>query len=82
MKFRGTLAPKAGSNRNRKLKSAAFGLFTGFLLLAPPGTLIVLSLFLIGIFGKAVLLVLIGLALIVLTALWLKRKARHRTEES
>jgi len=82
MRFLCTLTPKAGSNRNRKLKSAAFALFTGFLVLAPPGTLIVLSLFLIGVFGKAVLLVLIGLVLIVLTAVWLKRKARHRTEES
>ena len=51
-------------------------------MLAPPGTLIVLTLFLIGIFGKAVILILVGLVLIVLTGLWLKRKAGHRTEES
>jgi len=82
MKFRSTSVPKAGLNRSRKLKRAAFALFTGFLVLAPPGTLIVLTLFLIGIFGKAVILILVGLVLIVLTGLWLKRKAGHRTEES
>lgn len=82
MEFRSTSEPKHGSNRSRKLKRAALALFTGFLVLAPPGTLIVLSLFLIGVFGKTALLILIGLALIVLTALWLKRKAGHRIEES
>lgn len=81
MKFRSTSGTGTGSSRSRKLKRAAFALFTGFLVLAPPGTLIVLSLFLIGIFGKAVILIFIGLALLVLTAWWLKRKAGHRTEE-
>ena len=57
-------------------------LFTGFLVLAPPGTLIVLSVFLVGIFGKTGVVILIGLAIIVLIVFWLKRKARHRTEES
>ena len=77
MRFSGASGPEAGSNRNRKLKRAAFALFTGFLLLAPPGTLIVLSLFLIGIFGKVGMFILIGLAVVLLTGLWLKRKSQH-----
>ena len=75
MKYRDPLGPKSGSNRNRKLKHAALALLTGFMVFAPPGTLIVLSLFLIGIFGKAVVLILSGLALLALAGLWLKRKA-------
>ena len=70
---------RTAANTNRKLKRAALGLFTGFLLLAPPGTLIVLSLFLVGIFGKAGLLVLIGIALLALTVFGLRRKKRHST---
>ena len=46
------------------------------------GLLIVLSLFLIGIFGKAGVLILSGLALLALAGWWLKRKAGRRTEKS
>ena len=82
MKYRDPLGPKSGSNQNRKLKRAALALFTGFIVFAPPGTLIVLSLFLIGIFGKAGVLILSGLALLALAGWWLKRKAGRRTEKS
>jgi hypothetical protein len=76
--FSGTSGPESGSNRDRKLKRAAFVLFTGFLVFAPPGTLIVISLFLIGILGKVGVFILVGLVLIALTGLWLKRKSQHR----
>jgi hypothetical protein len=82
MKYRFSLRPKSGSNQNRNLKRAALALFTGFMVFAPPGTLIVLSLFLIGIFGKTVVLILSGLALLALAGWWLKRKAGQRTEKS
>ena len=81
MIHRDPLAPISGSNRNRKFKRVALALFTAFMVLAPPGTLIVLSLFLIGIFGKAGVLILSGVALVAVAVLWLKRKAGQPTEK-
>ena len=52
------------------------------MMFAPPGTLIVLALFLVAIFGKTGVLILTGLALLALAGLWLKRKAAHRARKS
>ena len=76
------IVSKQQETPNRKLKRVALALFTGFMLFAPPGTLIVLALLLAPIFGKTGVLVLSGLALLVLTGLWLKRKAAQRAKRS
>ena len=70
------------SGTNSKLKRIALALFAGFMMFAPPGTLIVLALFLVAIFGKAGLLIMFGLALLALAGLWLKRRAAHRGRKS
>jgi len=74
--------PKQQETANRRLKRAALALLGGFILFAPPGTLIVLALFLAPIFGKTGVLILVGLAVLTLAGLWLRRKAAQRTKRS
>ena len=70
------------NSTNRKIKRIALALFAGFMIFAPPGTLIVLALFLVAIFGKTGVLILTGLALLALAGLWLKRKAARGAGKS
>ena len=73
---------KQQNTANRKLKRAALALFAGFMLFAPPGTLIVLALLLSPIFGKTGILIFSGVALLALAGLWLRRRAAQRTKRS
>ena len=73
---------KQQDTANRKLKRAALALFAGFMLFAPPGTLIVLALLLAPIVGKTGILIFSGVALLVLAGLWLRRRAAQRTKRS
>ena len=73
---------KQQNTANRKLKRAALALFAGFMLFAPPGTLIVLALLLAPIFGKTGILIFSGVALLALAGLWLRRRAAQRTKRS
>jgi len=73
---------KQQDTANRKLKRAALALFAGFMLFAPPGTLIVLALLLSPIFGKTGILIFSGVALLALAGLWLRRRAAQRTKRS
>ena len=73
---------KQQDTANRKLKRAALALFAGFMLFAPPGTLIVLALLLSPIFGKTGILIFSGVALLALAGMWLRRRAAQRTKRN
>jgi hypothetical protein len=73
---------KQQETANRKLKRAGLALFAGFMLFAPPGTLIVLALLLAPIFGKTGILIFSGAALLARAGLWLRRRAAQRTKRS
>ncbi len=66
------------SNKPRGLKALVVLVVTAFFLFAPPGTLIVAALVLIGLFGKRWMFVG-GLAGAVVLVFWLLSRARHRT---
>lgn len=65
-------------NKPRGLKALVVLVVTAFFVFAPPGTLIVAALVLIGFFGKRWMIVA-GLVGAAVGILWLLNRARHRT---
>jgi uncharacterized membrane protein YdjX (TVP38/TMEM64 family) len=65
-------------NKPRGLKALVVLIVTAFFVFAPPGTLIVAALVLVGLFGKRWMFV-VGLAGAVALVFWLLNRARHRT---
>ena len=68
-------------NKPRGLKAVVVLVVTAFFVFAPPGTLIVGALVLIGFFGKRWMFVA-GLAGAAVMILWLLNRARHHTRLS
>ena len=65
-------------NKPRGLKALVVLIVTAFFVFAPPGTLIVGALVLLGFFGKRWMLV-VGLSGAAVFIFWLLNRARHRT---
>lgn len=65
-------------NKPRGLKALVVLAVTAFFMFAPPGTLIVAALILVGFFGKRWMFV-VGLVGAAAMIVWLLNRARHRT---
>ena len=68
----------AAPNKARRLKALVVLVVTAFFVFAPPGTLIVAALVLLGFFGKRWMIVA-GLVGAAAGTLWLLNRARQRT---